>query len=191
MIGAPEVLPYHGALYVRSTLFMSGFRTSRYIYTEDAPSLHEKRAAERAFRDDEEQSAFPRAAVALLLGEEAEPHRDAHVVRAVRDAELFVHALLVCIDGFRADRKSLTDFWSGISARDEHQHLALTFGKTIESRAFFASRILGEKAAGEHMSGVLLHVHLAASDCANRVYELAIRCTLDEVAGSARLEHRE
>lgn len=55
MIGAPEVLPYHGALYFRSTLFMSGFRTSRHIYTEDAPSLHEKRAAERAFRDDEEQ----------------------------------------------------------------------------------------------------------------------------------------
>ncbi len=55
MVGAPDMLPYHGMLYFRSTLFLSGFREARYLYTEGAPTLCEKRAAESAFRDDEEE----------------------------------------------------------------------------------------------------------------------------------------
>lgn len=55
MVGAPDVLPYHGILYFRSTLLLSGFREARYLYTEGAPTLSERRAAERAFRDDEEE----------------------------------------------------------------------------------------------------------------------------------------
>jgi hypothetical protein len=54
MVGAPEVLPYHGILYFRSALFLSGFRAARYLYTAGTPTLCEKRAAESAFRNDEE-----------------------------------------------------------------------------------------------------------------------------------------
>lgn len=55
MVGAPDVLPYHGVLYFRSTLYLSGLEGMRYLFTENTPTLSEKRAAEEAFRDDEEE----------------------------------------------------------------------------------------------------------------------------------------
>jgi hypothetical protein len=55
MIGAPDVLLYRGVIYYRSPLYLSGFDTTRFFYTELAPTLVEKRAAEGAFRNDEEE----------------------------------------------------------------------------------------------------------------------------------------
>lgn len=55
MIGAPEVLLFQGVLYFRTTLYLSGFSAPRFVYTEVAPTLSERRAAEAAFREDEEE----------------------------------------------------------------------------------------------------------------------------------------
>lgn len=55
MIGAPDVLLFHGLLYFRTTLFLSGYSDPRFVYTEVAPTLSERRAAEAAFREDDEE----------------------------------------------------------------------------------------------------------------------------------------
>ena len=55
MIGAPDILVYHGALYFRTILFLSGVNGARYLFTASDPTLSEKRAAEEALRDDEEE----------------------------------------------------------------------------------------------------------------------------------------
>src|SRR3569623_553912 len=124
----------------------------------------------------------------LFLGQQPQAFGKAHVVCAMCDAELLVHALLVRVDRFLAERLSIADLRSGVAALDEHEHVPLSFGEAVEAGALLAGGILRHESAGEHAAGVLLHVHLAAHHGADRIHEVSICRALHEIPRRAGLE---
>src|SRR4051812_17806410 len=70
-----------------------------------------------------------------ILREQAETQRELHVVRAMVEVELFLNALLVRVDGLRADEQLLADLRRRVALADEPQHVALAHSQLLVTLA--------------------------------------------------------
>ena len=75
------------------------------------------------------------------LHEKAELERELHVVRSVRQAELFLNALLVRVDGFGTDEQTLADLRRRVALGNETQHVSLALCQLVEPLALRFCRI--------------------------------------------------
>src|SRR5438874_953684 len=66
------------------------------------------------------------------LNEQAELERELDVVRPVAEAELFLDALFVGVDGLRADEQPPADLGRRVALRHEPKDVALTLRELVE-----------------------------------------------------------
>ena len=122
----------------------------------------------------------------------SDPHqirfeRKAHVLRAVRQAELLLDALLVRVYRLGRDPELAADLGAVEAARRQDHHRPLPIAQALEPRLRVGPCRRGRfDGVGERARDGWADVHVAGRDDADRLGELAIGRILGQVAACAR-----
>src|SRR5436190_13693595 len=84
------------------------------------------------------------------LHEKAELECELHVVRSVRQPELFLDALLVRVHRLWADEQTLTDLRRRIALRDEPEDVSLALRELVEALTLRFCRVFFREVLGEN-----------------------------------------
>src|SRR6185437_9481221 len=134
--------------------------------------------------------AISHAVSTSRLRENTQLQRELYVVRPVRQPELLLDALLVRVDGLRADEQLLADLRRRVALGHVAQYVALALSQLLELVALRGRRILLGEVLGQHTRRRRTHVHVAVRDRTHRVDQLAIGRALHEVPTGAGLHER-
>src|SRR5450759_2276505 len=136
--------------------------------------------------DEFPEGSFPNPG--KLLREQPDLEREVDVIATVRKPKFLVDPLLVGVDGLGADEQLLANLGRAVPAGDELEDVLLALGEFLEHGAFVRVLRSSLDSLGQGASRGRLHVDIAVGDGANRVDELAVGGTLDQVSAGARFQ---
>src|SRR5689334_115196 len=126
-----------------------------------------------------------------ILHEESQSKRELDVVGPMRQPELLLNALLVCVDRLRTDIQLLSDLWRRVPLRHEAKHVSFTLRQLVELLAFRLRRILLRQVLRQHSAGARIDVDVAVRHGTDRVDELAIGRALHEITCRSGFHERD
>src|SRR6476659_6067303 len=115
------------------------------------------------------------------LHEKAELERKLHVVRSVRQAELFLNPLLVRIHRLRADEQTLPNLRRGVPLRNETPDVSLALSELVEPLTLRFGGIFFGQVPGENSAGARMDVHIAVRHGTHRVHQVPVGGALHEI----------